>query len=671
MNSIQDQAIRLFESNLRYLQENHQELYLKIKIFNQAINDNSYKERYALEFKDNYFDIFELSSNRYLYNTNIFEHAKNLANNVNFKKSDHVIEGYYNTRELSEKDIEIFDTSKNLRSSLWATAKIIQYNKNITSKNDEMEKIFKFVFCGVGLGVHITEIQNKINAKMLFIKENNLEIFRLSLFVTDYTSLASTARLFFSIMEDSHEMSSFTQFFMQIYMYNHYIKYSVLFEENIQDIKDIQSNIVKSMHHIRPYVKSLREFLKAPEYLVEKHPFINFDISSHYDNPFKHKPVLLIASGPSLDRNALWLQKNKDKFFIISVLSSIKTLHKLGVAPNMVAHMDSEPDDVTFFYGIDVKTFFKNTIFLLSSVVARSVVDKIPVNQLYFFETASHYKLNSRIPTCPSIGEATYFLTLIFGNQQLYLLGLDLALDAQTKSNHTVGHKEARTVEETTKENEQFTSLHGTLLYTKGNFLDEVPTTPLYEMSIEALKIISNQYLYDKCKVYNLSNGAYLQGTIPLYASNIETKKYETIVAKIEFQMMQEFLNNISNISFNKKELNNFTAQIKEAKRLIKVIKKYQDSILNTTEEQFIFRFHELYKELVNTNENGVYDINNILFLYLQSISSYIFDIFNTKNLKNKKIHQREIQQIFTQQLLKILNLYISVMKVYEEWSEK
>jgi len=671
MDSIQNQAIRLFENNLKYLKENHQNLYLKIAMLNQSINDGSYTEKYSLEYRDSYFDILELSSNQYYYNKNTNEHAKILAKNINYKKSDHVVEGYYNIRELSDKSVEIFDTSKNLRSSLWATAKIIQYSKNVTSKNDEMEKIFKFIFCGVGLGIHITEIQKKINAKMLFIKENNLEIFRLSLFVSDYTKLASTARLFFSIMETSNEMDAFTPFFMQVYMYNHYIKYSILLEENIQDIKDIQSNIVKSMHHIRPYVKSLREFLKAPEYLVEKHPFITFDIADNLDTPLKNNPVLLIASGPSLDRNALWLQENKDKFFIISVLSSIKTLHKLGVQPNMVVHMDSEPDDVTFFYQINTKTFFKNTIFLCSSVVAKSVIDKIPFNQLYFFETASHYKLNSRVPFCPSIGEVTYFLSLIFGSKKLYLLGLDLALDSETKSNHTSTHKEARIIKEDTEENEQFTSLQGTIFYIKGNFIDEVPTTPVYEMSIDAFKIISNQYLSDVSKVYNLSNGAYLQGATPLHTKDINIKRLELIQQELEHKKMKTFLDSISTFSFNKKELDNFTAHIQEAQRLIKVVEKYRLSTLTIKDEQYILEFHEFYKELVNAGNNTLYDINNILFLYLQNISSYIFDIFNTKTLKNKRLHQQEIQQIFTQQLLKILNLYISVMKVYEEWSKK
>ena len=65
-----------------------------------------------------------------------------------------------------------------------------------------MKNLLKFIFCGVGLGFHIAEIQNKVKSSLIFIMEDNLEIFRLSLFTTNYQSISEQARLFFSIMDD-------------------------------------------------------------------------------------------------------------------------------------------------------------------------------------------------------------------------------------------------------------------------------------------------------------------------------------------------------------------------------------------------------------------------------------------------------------------------------------
>jgi hypothetical protein len=66
-----------------------------------------------------------------------------------------------------------------------------------------------------------------------------------------------------------------------------------------------------------------------------------------------------------------------------------------------------------------------------------------------------------------------------------------------------------------------------------------------------------------------------------------------------------------------------------------------------------------------------MYDINRVFSAYLQYIASYIFDIFNTKQLKNQKRHVKKINEIYIRQLLKILNLYLTTMNVYKEWAEK
>lgn len=668
MDFIEQQAIALFEKNLLFLKQKHENVYLKVSILNQAMADGTYKENYALEYKESYFDILDLKSGSYLYAQNSIAHAKQMAQQVNYKKNDGVIEGFYNIRPLSDAEVEIFDKTVNLKNSLFATAKIISYNKKVTSKNDEMREIFKYIFCGIGLGLHITHIQEKIHAKLLFIMEKNLEIFRLSMFVTDYANLSANATLFFSIMEEKPH--AFNDFFTQAYTHNHYIKYSVLSQDNIQDIKEIQESIVQFTHHTRPYAKALREFLKAPEYLVEKFPFINLSYEHLQPSPLANKPILLIASGPSLDRNSKWLQENKDKFFIICVLSSIKTLHKLGVAPNIVAHIDSESDDVRFFHQIDMNDFFKNTIFICSSVVAKTVINKVPPKHLYFVESASNYKKGAKIVSVPSIGETAYFLTLIFGANHIYLLGLDLALDPQTKSNHTAGHHEYKEISDSSHEELGYT-LHDTISYTKGNFLDKVPTTPNYQLSIIAFSAISNSYLSKECKVYNLNNGAFLEGASPLHTDALDTTKFKTLDKEKIFAELKTFFDAISSSELTQVDMVCFEKQINEAKRLVELVKRFElDAPLNSY-PAYIMGFYTLYKELLHLNQSSSYDINVVLSLYMQTIASYIFDIFNTKQVVEHVEHIQEVHRIVVEQLKKILNLYITAMDIYIEWAKK
>ena len=667
MHDIEQKAIKLFQNNLDYFNENHKSIYEKIVILNQAIGEGHYKERYSLEYLDGYFDILELNSNQYLYNTNTKKYAKFMADSINFKKSDNVIEGFYKRREISDQAMKVLDETVNLKNQLFATAEIINYNKKVTSLNDEFEDIVKFIYAGVGLGLHLIQIQKKISAKVILIVENNLELFRLSLFTTDYKKLSKDTTLFFSILDDQEDFDVINTFLIKESPYNHYIKYSLLSDDYTKSIKKVQTAIVKSMHLIRPYTKSLREFIKAPEYIVEKYPFLNL---KQYDStPLINKPTLIIASGPSLDYNAKWLQKNKDKFLIIAVLSSISTLHKLDVKPNVVTHIDSEYDDITFFYNIDIDSFFKNTIFLLSSVVAKSIVNIVPKGNLYLFESASSYKKSSKIPSVPSIGETSYFFSLIFSAKEIYLLGLDLALDSETKSNHSKGHKEFREIKKVSKESENYMSLQNTILYTKGNFSKEVPTTALYQMSINAFNQISEIYIKEDVKVYNLNNGAYLQNTIPSIIEDVKVNNFDVLDKEEITGELKGFFSEISADVLDEDELLHFKEQIKEAERLLEYIDDYQLVVDTTSYHSYLKSFHKLYIKLLNVNTNKNYDINNILFLYLQNIIGYIFDILNTKDIDNSCI--KDINDILIKQLKKLLNLYIKVMTIYLEWIEK
>lgn len=671
MNSIEKKALETYQTNVKYLAEKQPKVYKKIEILNQAIENGSYIEKYALEYKDGYFDILELSSNHYLYNENSIKHAQNLAKNINNKKSEGVIEGFYNI-SITDAQAEIDDGKINSYDQMFAESKIIHYNASVTSKNDEMKEIFKFIFCGVGLGFHLSEIENKINSSLLFIMEDNIEIFRLSLFTTNYQKLSKQAWLFFSIMDKSNEFEFiFKEFLTQAYTHNHYIKYSLFTQNDIKKIKRIQDSIVKSRHLIRPYQKELRELLKAPEYLVEHYSFINVSKDYSTISPLSNKPVLLVASGPSLGKNAKWLQNNKDKFFIIAVLSSISTLHTLDIKPNIVTNMDSDSVYINLFDTIDIKNFFNHTAFIFSSVVAKNIVNILPKEQLYFFETASSYKKGSRIIPAPSIGESTYGISLILGAKEIYLLGLDLALDPETKSTHSKEHLFVKNIKENNIENEQYTSLKDTIFYTKGNFLNEVPTTAVYDLSVIAFGIISRTYLTHNQKVFNLNNGALLEEATPLHIEELDTTKFSDFDRVQDFKQTKAFLDEISEDSMSEADIENFDIQIKEAQRLLKLVEDFKHSVSTSSYDIYLKEFYTLYIELLNLNDGKEHDINHVFSLYLQRVISYIFDIFNTKQLKNQKKHIKEVNDIYIRQLIKILDLYLATMEIYREWIRK
>ncbi len=666
MNTIEEKALITFQKNMIYFSKNHINTYKKLYLFNEAIENSSYIEKYSLEYmNESYFDILEISTNRYMYNRNSNTHAIETANSVNYNKSDSAIQGFY-IDTLSEDAVHKFNTEVDLNTRLFAGADIIYHYNMICSNKKKMSKIYKFIFDGVGLGLHIIQIQKKIAALQLYVIENNIELFRLSLFVTNYEELSKTTQLFFSIMEtDAEFKTSSTKFIENLSTHNHYIKYTTLNTNDYINIKRFQSSMVTQNYLIHPYSKMLKGYIKGPEYLIDNYPFLNFSIVSSTDSPISNKPVLVIGSGPSLGYNLEWLKKNQNKFFLISAMSSLTILDSLDIIPDLTIHIDPNPKSLKILKNLDMSKFLNKTNFLFSSLVTQNVINMIPKNQLFFTETSVKYTVKHKILSAPSIGETSYAVALLLGAQEIYLLGLDLALDPDTKATHPKEHIYSRNVTDTDNSENSFI-LKDTIIDVKGNFLETVQTTSIYKISILAFNNISKNLLSTQ-KVYNLNNGAHLEGSKALKVKDINTDSLIKI-NNDKYQILHEYLTSISNKGMGKEDIINLNNQLNEALRLKNIIHKYT---LSTTPKDFntyLKKFYYLYQELLNFNENSKYDINKVFNAYLQYISGYIFDILNTKGVKNISQEIKYLDDILLKGIVRILNIYIKAMDVYTKW---
>jgi len=665
MHQIEHKALQKYEHNLQYFQENHPDLHKKLSLLDKAITNGFYQENFVLEYKDGYFDVKELNTENYLYGQNSIEYSKKISKNMNFKKSDHVIETFYN-RSFPSSVVQRYDQKPVILDPLYASAKIIHYANSIKTKNDEMKKITKFIFAGVGLGIHIPLIQARTASKKIFIIDDNLELFRFSLFVINYYAISQETDCSFSIMDNDKVLQNiFDDFFSSGYNNNHYLKYTLFSNNNLALIKRLQHFIVSSSRLTFPYSSHLKELIKAPEYLIQKYPFL--DVSKTYkSSPLSNKPILLLAPGPSLTKHQKWLQKNKDKFIIISVLTAAKTLQKLDIIPDIMIHIDSQSLSKSIYKNLDIKKIFHKTIFIFSSVVSQDIIDPLNKEKIYFFESASNYKQNFGRLTFPSVGESSYVLSLILGAQKLYLLGIDMALDPATMKSHTDEHT---TSSYKIKEGlgEEYTTLRDTISYVKGNLSQSVPTTSLFKLSISAFSKCVELYLKNQ-KVYNLSDGAYLEGTIPLDEKNIDYSSFDPLNKEIVQQDIMKFLNDISQKGLNEKDHTYLDMQITEAEALLHMLEVFKKEVSTTSYVFYMKEFQKLTARLTNEG-NESKDINIILNYYLRYTLTYIFDIFNTKGLSNQKRHLKKINKIFIEQVSKIITLYLTTMKIYKDFS--
>jgi len=661
-NEIVTSALNLFQKNLLYLEKNHSELYQKINILNLLISDGTYQERYALEYKEEgYFDLLELSSNEFFYKENSIEHANRIVDTVDLKRTGAI---FYAQRFVYADDwsAEIIDKSElSFHNALWATIKIINYIKQYTTPETHMLTVGKIIFLDLGLGLHLKGVIDKLKPKVIFIKEKSVEIFRLSLFVTDYEQIAQGCHIFFSITDNEmEERTNFIPFLNLGNNLNLYMKHIPLMLNYETHLQRLQAHILSQDYINYGYSAVLLRFIDSPRYLAQGYPFINVAIL-YRDSYLAQKPILFLFSGPSTMKNIEWIQDNCSRFLVVSALSTCRLLHKYGIKPDVIVHIDPGEDTALLFEGLD-EEYFKNTIVILASNVDEATVKKLSIASLYFIESGRTYKKGFGSLTSPSVGEYTYALFLVLGATRIFLLGVDFALDNETLQSH--GELHPYQVEG--KEDTESASLdfNTTIDYIPGNFLERVPTLPMYKHSLVEFEKFSDRFCTQYHEIYNLGNGAYLKGTKPLKVNDYQWENLPFIDKNSLHNEVQSFLDSISSSDFSEEDKDIIRYQLLEAKKLEKVILKFGNKTYKNIDKYFE-ALTKLSYDLSDMDYKTKSDLAQVYYEYFLIIISYIFDLFNTKELQSPEEHIKNINNLLTYQLLKIAHLYIERMEYY------
>ena len=661
MQEIQQQAAKTYEANMEYFEKNHPELYKRLTTLQTAIDSELYHEKYALEYRnEGYFDIQDLATAAWLYGKDSNNFSKNIVNVTDLKRTGGIFQAQKFV-DFSPEMPDIIDQSQlHFHNALWATIKIVEYHKKHISKTDEMNTVFKSIFIGVGLGLHILATVEKLSSKIIFIVEQNLELFRLSLFVTDYAKIAEKRVLFFSIMDDElTERKTFINFLETGNNYNLYIKHIPFIKDYESFLRRLQTHVLSQSFISYGYSALLLRAIESPRFIAQGRPFLNLG-NFYTDSLFSKKPVLFLFSGPSTGKNIEWIVENQKYFIIVSALSTCRLLNKFGIKPDIVVHIDpAEHETLALLEGIDIESFFQNVALVFSSSVFPAVVEKFNKKYIHFIEQGTEYKKDFPNLSSPSVGEYSYALFLVCGISNLYLLGLDLALDPITLSTHSELHPFATSGE---IDNEGVNLGYKTATeFVRGNFLSEVPTLALYKISINEFNRFSNMFKQTWQNVYNLGNGAYLEGTIPLNIKDISIDKYEPI-NKISLQReMKDFFDSISSAEFREEDKETIKYQINEAKILLKKINVHKNKKYKNISE-YLDAVSQLSWNLSDMENRTKSYLAEVYYEYLKIVLSYIFDLFNTKN---PTATIKEIDTLLVKQLNKMGNLFVTTLEGY------
>jgi len=642
---LEEIAAETFHKNIQYFAQHHRAVYKKLLAFDEGIEQGLHSERYKLLMVDDYFDIQELSSGTYLYDSSSKEYATLAAKSVNYRR-----------------DANVFETFKNLpieaeTGHFIDIAPTLKYIKENSSKSETMKSIKKFIFFGVGLGLHLVEIDKKIDADVYLIIEDDIELFKLSLFTTPFYELGESSELLFSVFDSNSEFDVVANRFLNTKFYhNHYLKYFQTLNDNEEKLKEFHIRVISQSQHIFFYKDILTQYLKPLEYMKSDSKFLNM-LVSYEGSSFTKKPVILLAAGPSLQANIEWLKENQEKFIVVALSSVLNILERENIKPDIVTHMDAFEVAGEHFRKLNSLTFLDDALFLFSSRIDNWMVDNLKKENIFFYENGTSYKQNVGNLSAACVGSTTYLILLALGVSELYLLGLDLALNAKTGSTHSSEHLFNEKLDlESVKSHDDVLEFGSTVVKTAGNFQKEVFTKPEYLLSIESINSSSMGFKKESQTVYNLNNGALFLNTISTKIEAINTKEFENLNKKELSKELNKVFTKECSSSTTEEEIRAIKEQIAHARKLQEFVKA-QVTYRFESRGEFLGSTVMLFNRLTNATTPEAYDISLILQEYTKLVYTFIFDFFNRDNITNESIEQ--INRTLSEAFYRMLEEYI------------
>ena len=583
LEELYDTITQIYIKNINYFSKNHQNLINKINDFEKLNIEN-----YFLEFENNHFQLKDKNGNVF-YNCDPFLDAQKRCLNIKDKPCFSLIK----TEEIINH--VHYDNGINAYEFI---------NELIQNNPKTEEKFEKFIFMGTQLGVHINDLDKLLKSKVYLILEDSIEIFRLSMFLTDYESLENNAKIFYCIEENENSFRDIIKDFHSYkYEYNNFIHFEILNETHLKYV-DILVNEFKDLdpfnYPFSEYLISLQRTYKCLK--QAKNGILTFKNKLDF---IKDKPLLFLGAGPSLAKECEWIYLNQDKFILVCAAAALRRLELLDIVPDIIFSVDGQKKQVLHSFNVDSK-FYKDSICIVSTKTDEDVIRKIDSENLFFMQDNLQVFDEAEFFTGLNVGDVGLKVLLKLGAKEIYLLGFDSAISSKGKTHDGI-YKQSKI------------SQKDEIIKVKGNFEKEVDTLFMYKQMINSFNEICSS-IDKNVKIYNLSHGAYFTNTIPLKCHDI-TFYYEIDKYHLK-SITKKFLKIYCIKNFSKRDVE----YIKEELIIINKIKNdytilslnnyksiYKNSISIKIIEKFCFLMNP-YNDFFKKNELFKNQLNCLIF---------------------------------------------------------
>jgi len=397
------------------------------------------------------------------------------------------------------------------------------------------------VMLGVGLGYQIAKILSEHHITNLYIFEPEPDIFYASLHTIDWGNILKKMRgsgknitlqignNYIDLLNTigRHHFLNGYYSISKIYLYQHTISK----ETNLamSEIQKLAHRLFKGFGFYEDELLSLSHTLAN----VKEKSFFIKEKSNFKKNFIQYPPALIIANGPSLDKEIEFIKKNQGKFILFSCGSTLKTLYKNGITPDFHVEIERTKEVYDWLMNINDIEYFKKIDFLsLCYIYPKSA----PLFKRFIWGLKPNdtgekllYKILREnrpaiIPHCnPTVSNGALSIATYLGFKEVYLFGMDMGF-RQANYHHSLdsGYYESQS--------RFYQPEMTTDIKIPANFSGEIYSTQ--ELDNSRLYLEFQLRSCPEVVCYNCSDGAKIELTIPKLSTEIQSY---TEIDKINF----------------------------------------------------------------------------------------------------------------------------------------
>lgn len=347
-----------------------------------------------------------------------------------------------------------------------------------------------YIVLGIGLGYHVKELLN-MYAPQIIVAESDINMLMLALMNMEFEELED-GRLQIIYDKDYTELATYItgERDEKIVIYAPELKNAMkINEQRLSILSDIKSENNISDNLKEELLKKKRIYEKIKQVFIressvrnnEKRMNLNFKYNiancTHYvdeiEDRFKGKKVIIVAAGPSLDKNVAQLKtidRKTDEYVILAVGTVYKKLLNMGIKPDYVIIIEANENIITQISGVEdteVPLLILSTAY--RELARKYQGEKYLIDQYEYDHAEDHaqkygYKLYS---TGGSVTTTATSVAITLGARTIIFIGFDLSYpDGISHADGTSGKKKLDTTGFVGVE-----SIDGTIVYATNVFI--------------------------------------------------------------------------------------------------------------------------------------------------------------------------------------------------------